>query len=367
LKIIFDAANHQMYPIGADGFTSGTVQMVRNIAAGLAERGHTVHVITPDLQEDEQRGPTLWYWPPNMHPVKADVAVQLMHINPNAEYDASILLLMTFGIDPFLGPDHVWAAQVEGFPVLSETHGELLRKMRPTIREEQCFVTGLGVSLSEYRREWQTVPHSRKGRLLYANDPARGLLALLDIFEKVREQVPEATLHVAYDFERNFQVHAWQHSYMAQMLWDCKRRMETMPGVVTLGAVDRATIIREQLECQVHCMPSSADRDQLHGLTQLECAAAGCALVLSDVCAFPEVFGDGAMILPQVGKYLPEIERRCDAADWAEVVVQLMRDDHKWLEASQKARALAERNTWSPVIDRWEAMLTKLKEEAAVA
>ncbi len=357
MRIIIDASNHTMYPIGSDGFTSGTVLMVRNIAAGLAERGHTVHVITNDLQVEDQRGPTLWYWPPNVHPLAGDVAVQLMHVNPQPEYDADILLLMTFGIDPYLGPDHQWGQQVDGFPVLSAKHGELLRKARPTVRESKCFVTGLGVDTVDY----PTWPNKRvPGRLLYSNDPTRGLPALLDIFDKVKEQVPEASLHIAYDFDGNLERVKWEHSYRAQMLLDCKRRIETTPGVVNLGTVDRATIIRKQLECQVHCMPSNADKDQLHGLTQLECAAAGCALVLSDVAAFPEVFGEGATILPQVGKYMPELERRIDAGDWAQIVIELIKDETVWQTASQKARTLAEKHTWPAVIDRWEEMLKEL-------
>jgi glycosyltransferase involved in cell wall biosynthesis len=370
MRIIFDASNHQLYPIGGDGFTSGTVVMVRQIARGLAERGHTVHVITNDLETEEQRGPGLWYWPPDNHPTLADVAVQLMHVNPAPGYDAPILLLATFGLDPFLGRDHRWAAMIDGFPLLSAKHGELLRLARPTIAAQQCFVTGLGVDLEVYRdsRQWmigsQTIQTVSKvpGRLLYANDPARGLLPLLDIFDRVREQVPDASLHIAYDFAGNLERVRWQHSYLAQMLLECERRIETTPGIVNLGALTREQIIREQLECQVHVMPSTAERDQLHGLTQLECAAAGCALVLSDVCAFPEVFGAGATILPQVGQYIPEAERRVTPDDWAGVVVALLKDGEKWQEESRKARALAEGYTWDKVIDRWEKMIEQLRE-----
>jgi glycosyltransferase involved in cell wall biosynthesis len=96
---------------------------------------------------------------------------------------------------------------------------------------------------------------------------------------------------------------------------------------------------------------------QIHGLTQLECAAAGCALVLSDVEAFPEVFGTAAHILPVIGKYRPELERRITAEDYAAIVVELMRDQEKWKHASTQARALAEQHTWSRVVDNWEAML----------
>lgn len=361
MRILWDASNHTMYPIAGEGLTSGTVQMVRNIAAGLADRGHTVHVIAPDLEQEEQWGPNLWYWPASYHPTKADVAIQLMHVNPEPGYDADMLVLATFGCDPFLGPEHEWAAQVDAFPVFCAKHAELLQKLRPTIKPEQCHYTGLGIDLAEYRQATDEV--KIPGRIMYANDPARGLFYVLDIFDKLRQRVPDATLHVGYDFDRGLKSRAWEHSQMAQLLWECKRRIEQTPGVANLGAVSRKRIVYEQASCQVHVMPSDPPNvgTQIWGMTQMECAAAGAALVLSDVEAFPEVFGEGATILPVVGRFHPAIERRIDAADYAEVVAELMTDGDKWKAESKRARELAAKNTWSEVARRWDEMLGALK------
>ena len=97
----------------------------------------------------------------------------------------------------------------------------------------------------------------------------------------------------------------------------------------------------------------------------MECAAAGSALVLSDTEAFPEVFGEAAEILPLPGWFDPRAESRWTTQDWAEAVVELMRDPDKWAEASRKARALAEKNTWRHVVDRWDAMLSELSAKVA--
>lgn len=99
----------------------------------------------------------------------------------------------------------------------------------------------------------------------------------------------------------------------------------------------------------------------------MECAAAGCALVLSDTEAFPEVFGEGAEILPLPGFFDPRAERRVDTQDWAEVVVGLMRDPEKWQAMSQRSRALAETNTWQRVIENVDAMLASLAKKAVAA
>lgn len=377
MRIVFDATMERLYPLAREGFSGGSQVYIKAIIKGLVQKGHTVHVIAPDLEVDEQRGPTEWWWPPAYHPREFDIAIMQMHINPDPHYDAPILVLMTSCVDPIIGD---FGPHIDAVPCFSEVHQRLLLQMRPMIAPEKCYLTGLGVDLADYEHPegcylpaflaptsqdtWRTsmkVP----GRMLYANDPARGLFYVLDIFDLVRQKVPYATLHVAYDFDTQLSWRAWEHSQMAQLLWDCKRRLESTPGVVNLGELTREQIIREELETQVHCMPSDPPGlgTQTHGITQAECAAAGAALVLSDVEAFPEVFGEGAILLPTIGRYLPEVQRRVTAADYAEVVVELMTDAEKWQEASRKARALAETMTWGRVVDRWEEMLQDLRKK----
>ena len=375
MRLIFDARPETLYPLGKDGFSGGSQVYIKAITEGLASHGHEVHVITNDLELDERRSDNLWYWPPTYFPHSADIAIMQMHAQPNPEYMAPIAILMTSCTDPWLGPDNQFADSFDAISCFSETHKNLLCKMRP-VKPDKCWITGLGVDLWEYSSGATRISddvldfhqsHIAKvpGRMLYANDPARGLFYVLDIFDIVKQQIPEVTLHVAYNFDQQLEWRKWEHSHMAQMLWYCKQRIESTPGIVNLGALTREQIIKEELECQVHCMPSNPPGigTQTHGLTQMECAAAGAALVLSDIEAFPEVFGEAATILPVIGKYEQALERRITAADYAEVVVDLMKDSDKWLEASHKARVLAEKNTWSIVVDNWKAMLTKLVRE----
>lgn len=88
--------------------------------------------------------------------------------------------------------------------------------------------------------------------------------------------------------------------------------------------------------------------------------------MLSDIEAFPEVFGEGATIMPTIGKYVPEWERRCQAADYAEVVITLMKSPELWQKESRKARALAEKNTWEMVSAKWEEMLKVLAARVGI-
>lgn len=370
MRILFDGRALDLYHLGQDGFHGGTELMVKQLARGLAYNGHTVHVVTNDLPAEQQRGPTEWWWGPRDFPHTADlvVLVHSMEYLPRTAYTAPLIALASNGIDPPLLDDKSTREIVDCWPVFSETHKRLLCANRPIVDPDKVFITGLGAGLGDYPTwldlidlEGRKVP----GRLLYANDPQRGLWHVLDIFDKLRTLVPDASLHVAYDFQRQFDQMRWQASAMGEMFWDARRRLLLTPGITDVGALTRSDLIREQLECQVHAMPSDPPNvgSQIHGILQMECAAAGAALVLSDTEAFPEVFGEAAAILPLPGAFLPAHDRRYDALDWAEVIADLMRDPVAWAEASRKARALAEQHTWGHVVDRWEAMLATLTGE----
>lgn len=354
-----------MYPVAGPGFRGGTETYVNVVAAGLAAAGHDVHVVAPDATTDEQRAHRLWYWPSSYHPWEADAVVavhSLAHVRPDSGYRAPILICATNGLGADFGPDDGWAPSVDAWPVFSRCHAELLVKRHPAIDAARCHVTGLGIDLAAY----PPGPAKVAGRVLVANDPARGLWHVLDIFDALRLLVPEATLHVAYDVDGAFQARRWQSTALAEVLLDCQKRLAATPGITVLGAIDRDALVAEQLACQVHVWPSDPPNvgSQIHGLTQMECAAAGAALVLSDIEAFPDVFAAAATILPVPGTFVPELEGRVTAQHWADVIAGLMRTPSRLKKAQRASRALAARHDWSRVVASWCSMLTTLARAA---
>ena len=228
MRILFDCRPETMYPLAGQGFSGGSQVYVKAIIEGLTDRGYGVDVIANDLEEDQRRGPNEHWWPPTYFPHRFDVAVMQMHAHPDPEYDAPVAILMTSCVDPWLGPNDAFASSFDAIPVFSEVHKKLLLKTRPSIPADKVIVTGLGVDLLDYTHPYDIPDNGRlivkvPGRMLYANDPARGLFNTLDVFDLVKKEIPEATLHVAYDFDRQFAMRMWEHSQMAEMLVDCRR------------------------------------------------------------------------------------------------------------------------------------------------
>ncbi len=358
--ILFDARSLTMYPVAKPGFHGGTETYLARVASGLAARGHIVHVVAPDLDRMEQRSAGEFWWGPDVFPTDVDVAVLVPGLEHVGSYSADKLICMSNGIDPYLGPDNSWASGVDAFPVFSECHKRMLIEVRK-VDPGKCFITGLGVDIGDYDPLLPKVP----ARLLWSNDPTRGLLSLLHIFRELKQTVPEATLHIGYSFERQFEHHRWNQNVVAEALWECKRLIAEDSAITVLPELDRPALLKEEHECQIHVMPSdpTGPGTQIHGLLQAEIAATGTPLVLSDIEAFPEVFGGAALILPVPGTFLPDQERRYDAQDWAEQTVGIMQNKEIWQDMSKRSRALAETMTWAHVIDHWQGMLTSLGGE----
>ncbi len=94
----------------------------------------------------------------------------------------------------------------------------------------------------------------------------KGLGVLLEAFELVRAQVPDAVLHVV------------------------TRREVSAPGVVHHGAIDAAQLKKLFYSASIFSMP--AYKEPL-GLVYLEAMLAGCACVGTDTGAMPELIRDG--------------------------------------------------------------------------
>lgn len=372
MKVIVDARNLRLYPVGQPGPAGGTELMVHVLARGLATGGHAVHVVCPDLDDEEERGERLTYWGPQRHPTRADAVVMVHSLAGAEDYTGDALVYATNGATLPDALDERTARMVSAYPVFSREHARLMCAANPAIPQDRCVVTGLGVMTSFYCTRvcdgdgrWELNGQKVPGRIWVGNDPARGLVHVLDVFDLVRAEIPTATLHVTYDFDAQFERMKWHQNALAETLWECRRRLDSTPGVVLLGQVDRDRVIREQLEAQVHLWPSDPPNvgSQIHGISQMEAAAAGCALVLSDVEAFPEVFGEAAVVLPTIGTFVPDEDdegARIGAADYAREVVELMSDPEKLAAASRASRALAEQHSWQAVVDRWLLMLEQL-------
>jgi len=101
----------------------------------------------------------------------------------------------------------------------------------------------------------------------------KGGTLLLQAFERVRREIPDATLHVVG-----------------------QDRLPTLPGLVNHGFVrDRQRLVELMRSAHVFTLPSLVDR---FGITLVEAMATSTPCVSSDYGAMPEVVGDAGLVTP---------------------------------------------------------------------
>ena len=134
----------------------------------------------------------------------------------------------------------------------------------------------------------------RKNSVGYFSAYYRGLECLLDMWPKIREQVPDATLDVYYGWE------SWTALQGEDAFY---RRMEEKfaalkdSGVTVHGRVSHVELAAAMQSIQVWAYPT--EFHEIHCITALKAQEAGCYPVVTNVAALNETVQSGDKIESQ--------------------------------------------------------------------
>ena len=218
----------------------------------------------------------------------------------------------------------------------------------PFQKRDPLFVNGEenGTAISRIERD----PH----KAIWSSSPDRGLAVLLDLWPRIREQVPDATLDVCYGFGNIDKVLEMTGDLnLAYVASRCRRGAE-LPGVTLHGRVDQKTLARLMLGAGVlaYCTPWR----ETSCITCMEAQAAGMRIVTSDLAALSETVGDRGTLLP--GDYLTPA--------YQEAFVTAVVDAMLVLGDADRKRSMAyarEHFSWDGVATEWLALFEKLLGE----
>jgi glycosyltransferase involved in cell wall biosynthesis len=190
-------------------------------------------------------------------------------------------------LGPSLAPhlDHVLA--------VSEWHAGRLRERHPYLAGKvRAIRNGIDVSLFE------RADAEREPRVLFTSQPERGLDILLELWPRVRAEVPDAELAFChapvYDFIADRIPHVAEHRRLIDELAD-------QPGVTRLGSLSQPDLAALMLRSRVWAHPSWATPDRLpfnetSCVSAMEAQAAGMWPVASGWGALAETVRVGALI-----------------------------------------------------------------------
>lgn len=198
------------------------------------------------------------------------------------------------------------------------------------------------------------------GRVVWTSSPDRGLHWLLSVWPDVRRAVPWASLKVFYEY-KSWLAHMKRvpPQYTAPDMLEQIRRAAYIEaaisalsrmGVEFCGATPRRDVERELVRAE--CLAYSCDTvlwSEGYSCSMMEACAARSCPVATDCDAFPDIYGG---VLPLVPLPLSR-----SSEQFAGTVVAALTDRNFRDGVNQRARALAEKNTWAAAAERMSSVM----------
>jgi len=350
----------------------GSETMAWEMARHLAKLGHGVRLYghcTPTM-EGAFEG-VQFYDASKYKNVSCDVLIASRR--PDAVDDAhnvsaTARILWVHDIHVGTGLDYVRNLRFDRIFALTNWHKEFLRRCYPTIDHDKIIVTRNGVDMARFAGEEKRDPH----RAIYSSSPDRGLLTAIDCWPRIREQVPDAELHVYYGWFN------WEET--AKMLGDTnvqqniqylRNKAQDTAGVFLHDRVNQQQLAREFMKSGVWAYPTWWTETSC--ITAMEAQAAGCRIVTSPIAALNETVGDRGVLVP--GNWEDPNYWRSEQfmADWSREVVAAMNWDDRGLEMDSDhvppdprqdlRNYAAEHFSLTGLAAEWDSMLTALHAE----
>lgn len=240
-----------------------------------------------------------------------------------------------------------WESYVDILAPLSQSHAHHMSGMT-TLEHAKWRVMNNGVDLDEFK------PGKKiSGKMVWASSHDRGLHWLLEAFPKIRKEVPEANLHVFYDFDGMESFAKWESfdtsnefglkreelAYRSRYVLDCLRRLEGH-GVSSYRSVSRTRIREEMATAQVLPYPlDPVSYTETFGVTVLEACASGVAPVICGADAFNELWSPASLSVPP-----PYPDHKNDFVD---LVIRVLRDVDLRTDVAKRAMLRAKDFEWS--------------------
>ena len=181
---------------------------------------------------------------------------------------------------------------------ISEYQRQELLKACPWLNPAKVHQHWVGIDKDKIASAVSANPKVPK-RVLYASSYDRGLAQLLEMWPQVKEQVPDAELHVTYGWDFWKRSEAVVSQPIAESMRQERKRIEGLldqSGVTHLGRIPHADVLKEFAEAEVWAYPCTGG--ELCCKTALEAQAAGCEPVVVPTMALAETVQQGYKVPP---------------------------------------------------------------------
>ena len=219
---------------------------------------------------------------------------------------------------------------------VGQYHAELYKGVIP---EEKWFVSGNGIDPQDFinaDNKFERTPH----RMVYMSSYNRGLKILLENWNKIRTEVPDATLDVYYGWQS---YDALNSDNPERMAW--KRDMVKLmkqPGIKEHGRVGHQQIIEELNKAEILAYPCVFP--EVYAITFVKALAAGTPIVASDFAELGN-YKDGIKVHYEQGK----VQEFTD--EYIATLIDALKGNKKFTDTKESSR---KQFSWSNTAMGWD-------------
>jgi tetratricopeptide (TPR) repeat protein len=224
----------------------------------------------------------------------------------------------------------------DGVFLLSDYH----RKLHSFLPDDKVILTenGLDPDLFVPIEKFTNEPH----RMIYGSDPCRGFQYILPHWKRIREEVPDAEIHVFYGWSRHF-MESTKSNPEHKRIYEYVEANRNQDGIHWRGKVGQEQLAKEYAKSGIWGYPTTFP--EIHCITALKAQAHGCTPIVTDDFALSQTV--------KFGKKLPgpmtDPER---IKNWVDEVIFQMKHPQSRGERLEMA-TWARTHTWAAVVRGW--------------
>lgn len=179
-------------------------------------------------------------------------------------------------------------------------------------------------------------------KLWWQSSYDRGSNYLLEMWPKIKEKFPDATLDLAYGWQTFDKLAAGNPERLA---WK-KKIVELMkqPGITDHGRVGKEELSKLRKSCGIWAYPT--EFTEIFCISAIEAQKDGLVPVVVDLAALPETVQSGKIVSGDIKD--PKTQEA-----WLNALFEVMEDEQLWQRESEKAVRFANSISWESQAARW--------------
>lgn len=223
--------------------------------------------------------------------------------------------------------------------VLSDYHKSIVKN----VPDDKFYVSSNGINTSDF--EVDGIIRDQY-RMIYTSSYDRGIQHLLEVWDDVKAEVPQAELHLFYGWDtynKMLETGARSRDFKDMMV-----KLMNKPGIHENGRIGHKQLVKELKRASLWVYPSHFE--EISCISAMKAQAAGCIPVCTDYAALKETVKTGIKIKGNAQN--DEVKQ-----EFKRVLIEILKDAKRQEEIREQLKDCAHTFSWATVAKQWSSDL----------